>query len=371
MSSSPDSLILKGISKIINRENVRQGIDPEEIEKSMVDGDDSWSESSKEIEEEIEKKHKSALDEYAEKLGIDLNCKSNAYKKDDDSDTENSESEDDKDLMKLLNRDNTQEKTFSHYGSDHESKTEQLSAESRTQYPSFSSSSYLSNNTNSSDQRLNFLFKNDNDRIFDKQTVEQRKHSQIQDVMKEMGSENTNVWSVEKEKIEDEKAAMLEEIDSLKMTLEEEGIDVSRIPPVDQNSDYNTIEAVHKMLRLKNDRARYCSFAEEFVLFGAHGLEELFNGKNVWLGRYTPDLTGWHNQVQVKLRRMRHDTSTLVSGIMSEYNIGPGMRILLELIPSLFMYSKMRKQQFGSKKLYSEESLGDTMNRIRNIDENE
>jgi len=98
-------------------------------------------------------------------------------------------------------------------------------------------------------------------------------------------------------------------------------------------------------------------------------MEELFNGENVWLGRYSPDLTGWHSQVQVKLRRMRHDTSTLVSGIMSDYNIGPGLRILLELVPSMFMYSKMRKQQFGSKKLYSEESLSDSMNKIRNIDE--
>ena len=105
------------------------------------------------------------------------------------------------------------------------------------------------------------------------------------------------------------------------------------------------------MLRHKNDHTRYCSFAEEFLLFGAYALEELFDGKRTFFSRYQPDLTGWHNHVNVKLKRMRHDTGQLVSAVMQDYNIGPGARVLLELIPSAVIYSKMRKQQYSQPSL--------------------
>jgi hypothetical protein len=119
------------------------------------------------------------------------------------------------------------------------------------------------------------------------------------------------------------------------------------------------------MRRHKNDRTRYCSFAEEFVLFGAVALEELFDGKRTWFGHYQPDLTDWHNQVNVKLRRMRHDTSTLVSGVMNDYNIGPGARILLELVPNMFLHSRNRKRQAGASSLFSDSMMIEAAERLR------
>lgn len=196
-------------------------------------------------------------------------------------------------------------------------------------------------------------------------TAEQERRAHITSVMGEMGANGG--FSFEKEKKEDEKCRMLEEIDSLKYTLQEEDVDLTRVPDVGPKSSYEEVDAVLKMLRHKNDRNRYCSFAEEFLLFGAYGLEELFNGKNTWFGRYQPDLTGWHNHVNVKLRRMRHDTSTLVSSIMQDYNIGPGFRILLELIPNMVLYSKMRKQQHNQPTLYSDEEIAQAQNRIRDL----
>ena len=180
--------------------------------------------------------------------------------------------------------------------------------------------------------------------------------------------DGSETFSIEKEKEEDTKSQLLEQIDMLRITLEDEGIDLGRIPEVDNNSTLEKIQEVHKILRLKNDRNRYCSFAEEFIMFGAHALEEIFDGKRVWLRRYSPDLTGWHNTVNVKLRRMRYDTSNLVSGVMQEYNVDSGVRILLELVPSMFLHSKMRKQQFGSKTLYSDDEMSAALNDIRDIE---
>lgn len=179
----------------------------------------------------------------------------------------------------------------------------------------------------------------------DHRTREQERRSHIDAVMGVSQEQGTHDFSFEREKREDRKCEMLGEIDNLINTLSNYDVNLDRIPKVDQTTDYATVETVLKMLRYKNDNARYCDFAEEFLLFGAYALEELFDGKRMWFNRYQPDLTGWHNNVNVKLKRMRHDTGQLVSGVMQDYNIGPGTRILMELVPNLVLYSKMKKQQ--------------------------
>ena len=52
----------------------------------------------------------------------------------------------------------------------------------------------------------------------------------------------------------------------LMTNLKDEGIDISRVPVVDNSNPIEDIENIHKILRLKNDRNRYCSFAEECIL---------------------------------------------------------------------------------------------------------
>jgi hypothetical protein len=71
-------------------------------------------------------------------------------------------------------------------------------------------------------------------------------------------------------------------------------------------------------------------------------MESVFDGQREVFGSKI-DLTGYSDTVKVKLRRMRYDTSTFVSNMMKGYNIGSGWRIVLELIPSLFLYSRDRK----------------------------
>lgn len=191
-------------------------------------------------------------------------------------------------------------------------------------------------------------------------TEEQQRQRDIDRVM----GKSDQSFSLEKEKREDMKCAMLAEIDSLMTGLAEDEVDLSRIQRVDKSTSYEDVESVLRILRHKQDHTRYCSFAEEFLLFGAYGLEELFDGKKQWLG-YSPDLSGWHNHLNQKLRRLRCDLSTVVSTGMSDYNIGPFARILLELIPNMVLYSKMRKQQHGQPGLFSDDMMAGMNNRIR------
>ena len=193
-------------------------------------------------------------------------------------------------------------------------------------------------------------------------THEQERHKHIDSVM---GDQPVG-FSFEKEKREDIKCAMLAEVDSLMSSLVDEDIDVTRIPKVDRESSFAEVESVLKIMRHKNDHTRYCSFAEEFLLFGAYSFEDLFDGKRKWFGRYSPDLTGWHNHVNVKLKRMRHDTGQIVSGVMQDYNIGPGLRVMLELIPNMVLYSKMRKQQHNQPGIFSDDEMSQAAHNLRN-----
>ena len=198
----------------------------------------------------------------------------------------------------------------------------------------------------------------------DKITDEQKKQRILKHVLDGVEGQKFNV---DKEKEEDDKAILLEQIDTLFTTLKDDGIDISRVPMVDCNSTIENIVNVHKILRLKNDRNRYCSLAEETILAAAYGAEWMFDGEKSDMGK-RPDLRGWNATVNVKLRRMRYDTSTFVSEVMQDYHFGPGTRILFELIPSLFLYSKMRKGQYADDIVTSEE-MNSAINVIRDINE--
>jgi len=196
-------------------------------------------------------------------------------------------------------------------------------------------------------------------------TLEQERQSHIVNII---GANNVNANPLfENEKREDKKCAMLAEIDTLTAVLTDLGVDVSRVTNIDKDSDFTTIENARRYLLNKYDQARYCSFADEIILFGAYAMEDLFNGERTWFGKYKPDLRGWHNHVSTKLKRMRGDTATIISGAMEHYDIGPVARILLELVPNMLIYSHTRKQQHDEPDIYSEDEINLAKSRILNM----
>lgn len=185
-------------------------------------------------------------------------------------------------------------------------------------------------------------------------TKEQKKREHIANVMRP--ERDDPIISFEEEKKEDLKCEMLAEIDALIEDLEVEGMDLSRIPKVDKNSSFTEVENALKVLRHKNDHSQYCNFANELILLFAHALGKLFDGKTIWFGKYRPDLTGWHNIVLQKTRRMRYDTGQIVYKLMQDYKISPVFRILLELIPNMLIYSNTKSSGFG-KDLFNDEMM--------------
>jgi ribosomal protein L21E len=192
------------------------------------------------------------------------------------------------------------------------------------------------------------------------------RQQQFNQMMQGYGNVGPAGINVEREHEEETKTMILEDIDELLQELDDDDVDVSNIPQVDQDSPLGDVKNVQKILRMKYDRRRYTTFGTEFILAGVHGLEYLFDGKRKW-GPYQPDLTNWHNTVRTKLRRMRYETSMIVSDVMHQYNVGPITRVLLELGPSAFLHSRMRKDQHG-KSGYTPDQMSDAYNALREYD---
>lgn len=200
-----------------------------------------------------------------------------------------------------------------------------------------------------------------------KLTEEQQNQKFVDNVLNTSGNSNSNNsnnnnynYNIEDENREDLKLTLLEKIDNLTEELEDEGISLDKIPKVDYTSNLEQIEYVAKLLMLKANRNRYASLGEEFILALASGLEMLCNGDREFLG-IRPDLNGYSDVVKVKLRRLRNETSQVVGNVVEKYEISPLTTLLIELIPSLFLHSKRRKNQ-SYDNLYND--LSDDINEI-------
>jgi len=203
------------------------------------------------------------------------------------------------------------------------------------------------------------------------------RQTHINSVMGHMRSETHTTHAETFEKEQDIKARKLEQISQLRLTLEEEGIDTTLVGNPTKESSISDINSVLKILKLKNDRNRYSTLAEEIILGFAEGVENVFDGsREVPVVGWKPDYTGFHNTINVKLHRMRHETSQIVGGVIEQFNISPSIRILLELFPSFVLHPWQQKKQRDTPGIYDDlgsQNVGNASNAynaIRRFDAN-
>jgi hypothetical protein len=189
------------------------------------------------------------------------------------------------------------------------------------------------------------------------------------------GEHGATARSQERERDNDMKAGKLEQISQLMLTLDEEGVDCSAVSRPTLASDMSEIDSVLNVLRLKNDRNRYSTLAEEVILGAAEAVATVFDGtRTIPVLGWTPNYTGYPATVNMKLHRMRYETSQVVGGIISRHNFGATTRIVLELLPSFFLYPKTQQRQRGEPSLGTDrgETIADArgaLARIREVDE--
>lgn len=199
---------------------------------------------------------------------------------------------------------------------------------------------------------------------------EQRRQKELDIAIKGMDTHpmmNGDKLSFDIEKSNDKKNMILEQINMLRMNLEDDGVKIADIQLVTTDNTFDEVESVYKQLRYRNDHQRYCGFANEFAQMGALGLEFFFDGKKKYFGM-SPDFTGWSTTLGIKMRRLSYETSSLVSDGMREYNVGNFSRVCLELIPSLFLHARMQANKAGkSNTRPSNNEVSSAMSNLRNI----
>jgi hypothetical protein len=174
----------------------------------------------------------------------------------------------------------------------------------------------------------------------------------------------TGMYNLDAEKMRDKKDMLLGQIDLLRQSLEDEGRKTADILSVSNDNTFEEVESVYKQLRYRNDHVRYCSVANEFAQTFAYGLEWAFDGNKSYFG-LQPDMTGWDATLNIKMRHLSYETSSMVSDSMKSYNLGNFWRLLLELVPSAVLHSKMRKNKNGNKNRDMNNAIG----KIRDMDD--
>jgi hypothetical protein len=203
-------------------------------------------------------------------------------------------------------------------------------------------------------------------------THEQQNKHVINSVLGTLGNDDSATQGITedlaRERQIDKKIQQLDQIHSLRTSLQEDSVDIERIPIVSLDNSMNEINEVLRYLLVISDNKRCSVLAEEFILMGAQGAGWVCDGKRSILGR-RPDLTDWHKTVAVKLRHLKHDTSMIVSRVMKKHNIGPGWRIAMELLPSMFYHSAIRSKRTESDYI-SDNEFNDAIGTLRDMDEN-
>jgi len=202
-------------------------------------------------------------------------------------------------------------------------------------------------------QSMGSMFNNDSlreeqwapkDPQLNRMTDEERRQSHVSRATADIYRSDDDADFINADDEEDELSKILEQIDQLYSILEIEGVPLNSIVKPGPHTSKKEAKNILHILQIKNDKLICCSLFEECVLAGAYALEDVFDGQREIFGKKY-DLTGYSYTIKLKLRRMRYNTSTFVSGIMQSYNISPAWRILIELVPSLFLYSRDRKNK--------------------------
>lgn len=173
---------------------------------------------------------------------------------------------------------------------------------------------------------------------------------------------------IDKEEEEEEKAVLLEKIYYLRSLLEEDNERVDNIPTVTSDAPLSQIKAVARMYESRNKRKRTASIFEDLFNVACMAMEYFFDGEKDYFG-VKPDMRGYSQTANMKLRRMQNETSTLVTNFTTNNGISPLGMIALELVPSAIYYSSRNKSNYNLTQKVSQDEFDASIASFANKDE--
>ena len=304
----PDKRDIHGISAFINKDDIRSNVDLEDIEKKIVSGnlfvDNDEAENTVALQyadamNMIFEDNKEEIDVISKKSYMTHNIQDNFNDSDDNFNEE---------YQGNINDINS----FKNYNKPY----------------SINNSNYNSNYKLENQKKSNILnqFLNTNNNI----------------------NKTTDKYNSEPENLEEDKELMIEQIENLKNELEMENVDVSKYE-INRNESYIKIQETWKKLKLKSQYKTYANMFNESILVGTEFVEWAFDGERDYMG-YKPNMTGWSDTVKIKLKRMRLESASFVSGVMQNYQMSSGMSIFSQLAISAVLYSVTKRKDLEERK---------------------
>ena len=358
--STNSSSNLLGLGNIVNKDFINKNINLKTAELDLLSNISSHSNKSNDYKKEIYNKN---IKEIAAEIGIDI---------DNISDVLEGKTKDvvDVNTIKEDVRERPSSVVFNSYDkydnrseikATHDKRSVVEPEPLRNDYPSLQER-FFNRATNNPEKPASNVSYNNKPVI-----KEQVKHDVFSNVLHEIKPNPEYTHDIYIEEVKNKKSMLLEQIQMLKLMLQEEGEDMTSIDNIvlTENDSIDKINHIYMILKIKKDRIQFNTLGEEIIMFGVHMLENFFDGNRVFFGRFSPDLTGWHNSVSIKLRRLKMDTCNVVSNIVQTYNISYGTRLCLELIPSMFLYSKVRSScKNKESKKYTSNDIQDNLSSI-------
>lgn len=234
-------------------------------------------------------------------------------------------------------------------------------------YYTGSSSYYTGSESGSSRRSSRYSKKSYKDHDLANLTEEERKRRIAENALKGISGDYGATTELTEISEQEQKISLLSEIDELRNILREEGVKIDNIPVVSVAESLREIRSNKQFLVFKIEMHRCRGFAEDFIIMGSKVMEIAFDGKKEYFG-YKPNLDGWSDTVAVKLRRLRYESTSLVSGFIKENNISPLMRIIMELAPSMFLHSSLKSKQSGDSLYDKKAAMQNDYQRMAAID---
>jgi hypothetical protein len=196
-------------------------------------------------------------------------------------------------------------------------------------------------------------------------TEEEKRQRHIKRALGDIDSNKDSRNLLDQEDEEDELARIMEQADMLREYIHSQNPKlVERVPRILPSTPVREARIIFKTLQRKNDSLRSVDMFEEGMLSLAYGIEQIFDGKREVFG-FKIDLTGWSDTLKVKLKRMRYHTGAFIKEMMHDYDINHGWYIVLEILPSMLLYTKDRRTQ-NKDTLMNDERYRSVLGEIRN-----
>ncbi len=354
MENINDPYNIMGMAEILANDD--EDLDFEDLEKSIIKGVE-FKKKDVHTPEKLEKEYEQEADSLFKQFNLVSDQRSNSRDNDDESPLDwgpyNNPSK----------NSSFKSKSFDQFNKDSEKSNKNIQIKTSSETDSESEGSEDSNDSDT-DNSKEWSPSNPNDPRLIQMTSEERRQNHINKVLGKIEKTEDDGTFVQEEEEEEEIAKIMEQIDLLRTNLESESIDLHRIPEVTIHTSKKEARSILRMLQIKNDRLRYCDMFEEGILSVAYALESYFDGNNEIFGTKI-DLVGLPDTIQIKLMRMRVNTSSFIGDVMKGYNIGHGWRILLELLPVIFLYSRDRRTKTGDN-LISDDKYKDALREMQN-----